>query len=67
MSATQLGVEKKWLEIGVSTGLVLLMIVLMLVVQLMAPVEAKSSGFALVMLLFMAAMGFAGVRLMGMQ
>ena len=62
-----MGVEKKWLEIGISTGLVLLMIVLMLVVQLTAPVEARSSGFALVMLLFMVAMGFAGVRLMDMQ
>lgn len=67
MSASEGRVEKKWLEIGISTGLVLLMIVLMLVVQLTAPVAARSSGFALVMLLFMVAMGFAGVRLMDMQ
>lgn len=58
--------EKKWLEIGISTGLVLLMIVLLLVVQLTAPPGARSSGFALVMLLFMVAMGFAGVRLLEM-
>jgi hypothetical protein len=61
-----LDVEKKWLEIGTSTGLVALMIVLLLVVQLTAPAEVRSSGFALIMLLFMAAMGFAGVRLMEM-
>jgi hypothetical protein len=61
------GVEKKWLEIGISTGLVLLMIALMLVVQLTLPFEARSAGFALVMLLFMAAMGFAGVKLMDVQ
>ena len=60
------GVEKKWLEIGISTGLVLLMIALMLMVQLTVPVEARSSGFALVMLLFMVAMGLAGVKIMDM-
>lgn len=67
MSALRSRVEKKWLEIGISTGLVLLMVALMLVVQSTAPVEARSPGFALVMLLFMVAMGFAGVRLMEMQ
>ncbi len=67
MNASEGGVEKKWLEIGISTGLVLLMIALMLMVQLTVPVEARSAGFALVMLLFMVAMGFAGVKLMGMQ
>jgi hypothetical protein len=61
-----LDVEKKLLEIGTSTGLVALMIVLLLVVQLTAPAEVRSSGFALIMLLFMVAMGFAGVRLMEM-
>lgn len=61
------GVEKKWLEIGISTGLVILMIALLLVVQLTAPAEVRSSGFALVMLLFIVAMGFAGVRLLEMQ
>jgi hypothetical protein len=60
------GVEKKWLEIGISTGLVLTMIALMLVVQLTVPFEARSAGFAMVMLLFIVAMGFAGVRLMDM-
>ena len=67
MNASEGGVEKKWLEIGISTGLVLLMIALMLMVQLTVPVEARSAGFALVMLLFMVAMGFAGVRLMDIQ
>jgi hypothetical protein len=67
MSALPQGVEKKWLEIGTSTGLVLLMIALMLVVQLTVPFEARSAGFAMVMLLFIVAMGFAGVKLMDMQ
>jgi hypothetical protein len=60
-------VEKKWLEIGISTGLVLLMIALMLVVQFTVPFEARSAGFALIMLLFIVAMGFAGVKLMGIS
>jgi hypothetical protein len=67
MSALPHGVEKKWLEIGISTGLVLLMIALMLVVQLTVPFEARSAGFVMVMLLFIMAMGFVGVRLMDMQ
>lgn len=56
--------EKKWLEIGVSTGLVLLMILLMIAVQQAAPAEFRSPGIVLVMLLFMASMGLAGIRLM---
>ncbi len=59
--------EKKWLEIGISTGLVLLMIVLLLVVELVAPAGAKSVGFVLVMLLFIIAMGFAGIKLLDVQ
>jgi hypothetical protein len=57
-------VEKKWLEIGVSTGLVLLMTLLMIAVQQAAPAEFRSPGIVLVMLLFMASMGLAGIRLM---
>jgi hypothetical protein len=57
-------VEKKWLEIGVSTGLVLLMILLMIAVQVVAPSEFRSPGIVLVMLLFVASMGLAGIRLM---
>jgi hypothetical protein len=57
-------VEKKWLEIGVSTGLVLLMTVLMIAVQQAAPAELRSPGIVLVMLLFMAFMGVAGIRLL---
>jgi hypothetical protein len=67
MSPFWFPVEKKWLEIGISTGLVLLMIALLLVVELMAPVGAKSVGFVLVVLFFMVAMGFAGVKLIDMQ
>ena len=56
-------VKKNWMEIGISTGLVLLMIALILAVQIAFPAELRSSGFALIVLLFMVAMGLAGVRL----
>ncbi len=56
--------EKKWLEIGISTGLVALMIALLLVVEIAVPMGFKSQGFALVLLLFIVAMGFAGLKLM---
>ncbi len=59
--------DKKWLEIGVSTGLVASMVILMLLVQIAAPVGLKRPGFALVILLFMVAMGFAGVRLLDIR
>lgn len=58
--------EKKHLEIGISAGLVAMMIALMLIVQIAAPQGVKSAGFALIMLLFMVIMGFAGVRLLDM-
>ena len=58
---------KKWLEIGISTGLVLLMIFLMLAVQLAFPEELRSQGFVLVVLLFMVSMGFAGIKLMDVR
>jgi hypothetical protein len=59
-------VDKKWLEIGVSTGLVLLMTMLMIAVQQAAPAEFRSPGIVLVVLLFIASMGLAGIRLMDM-
>jgi len=59
-------VEKKWLEIGVSAGLVLLMILLMIAVQMVAPAELSAPGIVLVMLLYMASMGLAGTRLLDM-
>jgi hypothetical protein len=58
--------EKKHLEIGISAGLVAMMIALMLIVQIAAPQGVRSAGFAIVMLLFMMAMGLAGVRLLDM-
>jgi hypothetical protein len=57
-------VEKKWLEIGVSTGLVLLMILLMIAVQLVVPPELRAPAIVLVMLLYIASMGLAGTRLL---
>lgn len=58
--------KKIWLEIGMSTGLVLLMIGLILVAQIALPAELRSPGFALIVLLFMAAMGLVGVKLVDM-
>jgi hypothetical protein len=59
-------VKKIWLEIGISTGLVFLMIALILIAELTLPVGLKSSSFALIVLVFMVAMGFAGIKLMDM-
>lgn len=58
--------KKNWLEIGMSTGLVFLMIALILGTQLALPVELRPSSFALIVLLFMVAMGFLGLRLEAM-
>lgn len=58
--------KKNWIEIGISTGLVLLMIALIVGVQIAFPAEFRSSGFALIVLLFMVAMGLAGVKLTDM-
>ncbi|MDD2755969.1 MAG: hypothetical protein PHS80_10625 [Methanothrix sp.] len=55
--------KKKWLEIGLSTGLVFLMIALILGAQIVLPAELRSSSFALIVLLFMAAMGLVGLKL----
>ena len=55
--------KKNWLEIGLSTGLVFLMIGLILGAQIVLPAELRSSGFALIVLLFMVAMGLVGLKL----
>ncbi|MDD1736724.1 MAG: hypothetical protein LUQ21_04635 [Methanothrix sp.] len=59
--------KKNWLEIGISSGLVFLMIVLILGAQMALPAELRSSAFALIVLLFMVAMGLFGLRLMDMK
>jgi hypothetical protein len=59
-------VKKIWLEIGLSTGLVLLMIAFILIVQIALPAELKPPGFALIVLLFMIAMGLVGIKLVDM-
>jgi hypothetical protein len=56
-------VKRKWLEIGISTSLVLLMILMLVAVDLNVPSELKSVGFVLVMLFFIIVMGFAGIKL----
>ena len=60
-------VKKNWLEIGISSGLVFLMIVLILGAQMALPAELRPSGFALIVLLFMVAMGLAGLKLVDMK
>lgn len=60
-------VKKNLLEIGMSTGLVFLMVVLILGSQLALPVELRPPSFALIVLLFMVAMGLLGLRLEDMQ
>jgi hypothetical protein len=59
-------VKKIWLEIGISTGLLILMIALILIAEIALPIGLKSSSFALIVLFFMAAMGFVGVKLVDM-
>jgi hypothetical protein len=59
-------VKKNWLEIGMSTGLVFLMIVLILGTQLALPVGLRSPSFALIVLLFVVAVGFMGLKLVDM-
>ena len=58
--------KKIWLEVGISTGLVFLMIALIWIVEIALPLGLKSSSFALIVLLFMAVMGFVGVKLVDM-
>jgi hypothetical protein len=58
-------VNKKMLEIGVSTGLVLLMITLIVLVEMTFPIGLKSTGVAMIVIFFIIAMGFAGVKLVG--
>jgi hypothetical protein len=59
-------VKKNWVEIGISSGLVFLMIVLILAAQIALPTELRSSGIALVVVLFMVAMGLVGLKLVDM-
>ena len=60
-------VKKNRLEIGISSGLVLIMIVLILGAQMALPAELRSSGIALIVLLFIVAMGLVGLKLVDMQ
>ncbi|MCJ7445061.1 MAG: hypothetical protein MUO26_11150 [Methanotrichaceae archaeon] len=55
--------KREWIEIGISTGLVFLMIVMLLVVELNVSADLKSAGFALVVILFIIVMGLVGIKL----
>lgn len=59
--------KKNWLEIGISSGLVLVMIVLILGAQMALPAELRSSGIALIVLLFIVAMGMVGLKLVDIK
>lgn len=56
--------NKKAAEICASSGLVLLMIVLLILVQTEAPEALRPAGFVLAVLAFMLLMGLAGFGLM---
>ena len=58
--------KKNWLEIGISSGLVFLMIALIMVVDLQVPAEKRPTGFALIVMFFMVAMGLVGRKLIDM-
>lgn len=60
-------VKKKWLEIGLSTGLVFLMIILILGAQMILPPGVRESSFVLIILFFIAAMGIVGLKLDDMK
>ena len=59
--------SKKSLEIGISCGLVFLMIALMILVQTAAPEPLRPAGFVLAVLAFMLLMGGAGFKLMNIE
>ncbi|MDF0590834.1 hypothetical protein [Candidatus Methanocrinis natronophilus] len=59
--------SKKSIEIGVSCGLVFLMIALMILVQLVAPEPLQPAGFVFAVLAFMLLMGGAGFRLIDVE
>ena len=59
-------VKKNWLEIGLSSGLVFLMIAIILGAEMTLPAGMRSSGIALTVLLFMVAMGLVGLKLVDM-
>ncbi|MDD1753269.1 MAG: hypothetical protein LUQ38_09315 [Methanotrichaceae archaeon] len=58
--------KKEWLEIGVSTGLVLLMILMLVLIGVSVPPELRSAGYALVMMFYIVAMGLVGIKLVDM-
>jgi uncharacterized membrane protein YccC len=59
--------SKKSLEIGVSCGLVFLMIALMILVQTAAPEPLRPAGFVLSVMVFIFLMGGAGFRLINVE
>ncbi|HOO53416.1 MAG TPA: hypothetical protein PLX30_04180 [Methanothrix sp.] len=59
--------SKKSLEIGISCGLVFLMIALMIIVQMAAPEPLRPAGFVLAVLAFMLLMGGAGLGLLNAE
>lgn len=59
--------SKKKIEIGVATGLVLMMIAMIVLIQIALPESLRSTGFILVILIYMVLMGAAGIKLMEIE
>ena len=59
--------SKKSMEIGISCGLVFLMIALMILVQTTAPEPLRPAGYVVAVLAFMLLMGGAGFGLLNME
>ncbi|MHC1631921.1 MAG: hypothetical protein ACXQT4_06540 [Methanotrichaceae archaeon] len=59
--------NKKSLEIGISIGLVFLMVIFMIVVQMIMPEGLCSIGFVMAVLAFMVLMSAAGFKLTDLE
>lgn len=58
--------KKNKIEIGISCGMVFLMVVLILAAQLSLPAGMRPTSFALIVMLFIVAMGLVGLKLVDM-
>jgi hypothetical protein len=59
--------DKRSMEIGVSTGLVVLLILMILAAQIVLPEAFRPAGFVAALALFMIMMSGAGIRLLDLR
>lgn len=59
--------DKRILEIGLSSGLVLVLIAMIVIVQLVVPDGIRQAGFAVMVMIFIITMGIAGVKLLDVK